>query len=383
LEGGGGVVVAEGLEERLVTVELRDVPVNVAVNVIARRLGVDAVQVGSVWFIGQSRPEDRAVYVGQSSRLSAEQWQRVLAGVVSDRGRVECLPGGVVVVADRAEVLGRVASVVEQLEGTRVPMWVVQLVVVLWDESSWARVGLELGASGDVAYSLAASAPLSWSGSFEGSAVIRGVVEAAQSSRGGRVVADPLLVVLDGGKASLRSGRRIPVPQFTVSPEGTVSRTGWEFVDVGLTVEVSIRGVGESGLLEVEVIQGEVVGDVEGIPTTADHEVRVSAVMREAQAYLLASSVRESEDRNRTGFLMFERGRERSVLQVWGRAFRVAGSIPPTEGSSERSGDSQASEVAPGVEGECVGAVSRRAGSDALLSTRSVQAVSAVGCGVE
>ena len=97
-EAGISVVVEDDLDSKKISLEVSDTPAAEVLELVARRLGVELSRVGGAYFLGELRPEDRAVYVRRVRRLSSEELQAAVEVLISDNGRVTAYPDGLVVV---------------------------------------------------------------------------------------------------------------------------------------------------------------------------------------------------------------------------------------------------------------------------------------------
>ena len=110
---------------------------------LGRRLNCRATRIGNVWFLGAIAPEDRGVLVRSVRRLKAEELTKVCTLFASEVGRQVAFEDGLVVVADRVEVLQRLVQALDQLEATPAGCWVVRFTWFRWvtrSSTSWGSM---------------------------------------------------------------------------------------------------------------------------------------------------------------------------------------------------------------------------------------------------
>jgi hypothetical protein len=331
---GASVVVEESLTSKLVTVELSGVAFEAAIGAVARHVGADVARVGSVYFIGTRRPEDRAVLVRVVPRLGPEELRGAVSVVLGDVGRAQVFPDGLVVVSDKVEVLARVSEVLDAVAAAPFGTWVVQLYLISLTQEDMRdfgmtvspTMGLNLGAKGGFSTTTGAVAVPAASASAE--IGLSAVLNAASRSAAGGVVAQPLMLIRNGGKGKVARGESVPVPRRSVSPQGTVQTVGFDRQQVGTEISVTIReaGLGVATLGLTMQLSG-IIGFVEGIaPRTSVESLECESVVSSRGVYLLGALTRDAENDTAEGIRIGKKEeRVSQVLQVWARVYQVLG----------------------------------------------------------
>ena len=334
---GVSVVCGLALDQRPVTVDLVDTPVSAALGVVARRLGVQVSRSGTMFYIGELRPEDKGVLVRKVTRLGADELKNAVFVLLSEFGRVSSYPDGLVVVGDRVEVLQRVVELLDRIEQAPSDSWVVQLYLAQLSQSAVQELGFDVTPSIDIASTFAT---LSGNvvGQAETSAKLVGglaaVLRATGERRGASMVCEPLFLLVDGESAKFVQGVSVPIPKKSVSPEGTVTTTDYTYVQTGLQVGITLRDMGDGrARAAVSVELSDILGYVDSAPQTALQSFNTSAVLSSSGVYLLGSLTRQSLKTSVTG--VFESAKKTDnvgdLVQIWARAFRIRG---PVSGSA-------------------------------------------------
>lgn len=152
-------------------------------------------------------------------RLSGDDLAEACATLLSEAGRVQTFPDGLVVVGDRVAVLQRVHELLDSIERAPVGTWVVQLYVVNVNQSAGATIGLDAQPALDLAAAFSAASAGGPSATAEAVIGLRGALEAVRREDASSLVAEPLFLLVDGGRSKIERGERIPVARKTVSDQ--------------------------------------------------------------------------------------------------------------------------------------------------------------------
>jgi hypothetical protein len=331
-DAGVSVVAEASLDGEPVTVDVVEQPAGEVLAAVARRLGVQLTRTGNTYVLGRVLPEDRAVLVHRVPRLRAEAIADAVGVLLSEFGRVYAEPDGLVIVADRVEVIARVRTMLAEVAAAPADSWVVQLHVVALDQSAVADFGLDLTPAAELTARLAVSSEGDDDSLAAASATLTGVLRAAAADENVRTVASPLFLARDGEPARFASGANVPVPiRALVGENATSVVTEFEYRQTGLTATVTPRATAAGrASLAVELELSQIVGDVEGAPVEANRQFSTVAVVSSGGTYLLGSLDRADASDSVAGPLKLAFGRDRSaeLVQVWARCYRVAGPSP-------------------------------------------------------
>jgi type II secretory pathway component GspD/PulD (secretin) len=340
-QAGVSVIVESGLESKTITMEVRDQPISDVLNFVARRFGVNVRNQGKLYYIGALQPDDRGVLVRRVRRLSKDQLAEVLQVFSGQNGRATQFADGLIVVGDSVEVLGRIDEMINQVEATDTPVWVVQLHLISYSSNAADELGINVEPAAKAGLAFASGSALGGaSASWELATSLDAVLQVAYSRDDVAVTAAPMFIVSDGEKASFVQGDRVPIPRRTVSPEGTVTTSGFDYVQTGVNVELTLRETEPRGArVDVTVNMSDVKRFVEEAPVTGEERFQTGAVVKAGGVYLLGTLVKDrSRGRYSLGWQSQEHGSwEAQVVQVWAQAYRIGGAvvtsaIPSSEG---------------------------------------------------
>jgi hypothetical protein len=317
---GTSLVVEEALDSRLVTLEVHNEKLSTIVGLVSRRIGAEVSRIGGVYYVGQLRAEDRGILVRHVGRLSAVQLKAAVEVLLSERGKVESMPDGVVVVGDRVEVLERVRTLLDELDRCRSGVWVVQLHIASVSREGLQELGLDVAPAADFAVAL---------GSAGNKTDYRlGLdlgLRALRDERGGHMVGEPMFLLADGEQGRLHKGSQTPVPHRAVSPEGTVTTTDYQMVETGVTVEVGLREVDrESVRLTVHMELTEVSAMLDGAPVVAGQRFEAVSVVG-AGVYLIGSMELQEVARSVGGVLQLSQRvqSQQGWLYLWAQVVPI------------------------------------------------------------
>ena len=334
---GASVVFDDQLEGHKVSIEVQDTPIVDVFGLLARRLGVQTSRVGNVWFIGKLRPEDRGYLVRKVRRLPEVGLRESVMVLLSEAGRVAAYNDGLVVCSDRVEVLERVEGLLDEVEAARSDTWVVQLYLVSISKDAKQTFGVDTTALANLSYSFAnASAVLPAVSAAKLSSSFAATLNASAAKTGVELIGKPIFLLGDGESSSFQSGATVPVPKKTVSDQGTVTTSGFDYVQSGVSANCAIReSSNDSAKLTVSVSVGQITGYVESAPIQEKSTFQTVAVVGANGVYLLGSLDQDESDDSRTGLipkflLNHTQERKKGQVQVWAKVFRVAGPVKET-----------------------------------------------------
>lgn len=350
MEAGVSIVSDSAIDAQPITVQLTDQPVGDVLSVAARRVGAELTRRGNVYYLGTLRQSDVGVLVRRSPRVPPEQLRQAIDVLKSSIGRVMTYEGGLVVVGDQVEQLRTIAAMLDELERLPSVTWVVQLHVVEMSEQDARDLGLDVTPALDLAVTFgAASANLAGAAALTTAkaATLEGgltaILRAAASSETMSVVADPLFVVADGSEATYKRGVNYTLPRRVVTQGGAVETSGYDTITAGFGATVNVREVGPERLrLKLQFTADELERFINERPVVRGETLNAEADLSSGGLYLLGSMRRERKQSKAETWLRWGRTREveTSLLQIYGRAYRIAGGLsepePAASGPSER-----------------------------------------------
>lgn len=341
-------MVGDGLENKLLTMEVRNQPIEDVLALLARRMDVTMRREGNLYFIGALKPEDKGILVRRVRRAKVEQLQQALSVFAGEHGKSAQFTDGLVVVGDTVEVLKRVSEMLDLVEASDAPVWIVQLHLVSYSRAAADELGInvEPAAKAGLAFASGSLAGAVQSG-LSLSASLDTVLQVAFSRDDVSVTAAPMFLLCDGTKAEFVQGDRLPIPKRSVSNEGTVQTVGYEYVQTGVQVELLLREfTTDSARIELLVNMSDLKRMVEEAPVTGEEKFKTDAIVRAGGVYLLGTLVKDrKQGRQELGFQSGDYVLQSAqVVQVWGQCYRIAGALP--DAASSVAGGMQV--VAPG-----------------------------------
>lgn len=321
------IICDQSLDAAPVTIDVIDTPLADILSAVARRLNVDLTQQGNLYYMGTLKPEDRGVLVRKVRRLDADNLQRTVEVLLSDMGRAASYSDGLLVVGDRVRVLQRIHAMLDQVEAAESNTWIVQLYLISAQDSFSRELGLDTETSLDMAATFAAGAR-----TRDVSGALSAMLKATRTTGKASIVAQPLMLLLDGGNCSFQDGDTIPIPQKTVSDSGTVTTSGYEYVNTGLIIASSLREVSPvTAKCQLDIQLTSITGYVGDAPVVNGQKFSTTAVLDTGGVYLLGSLTRRQKQRDTQGSLfptLFAASKSGGDIQVWLRCFRIAGPLP-------------------------------------------------------
>jgi hypothetical protein len=327
-ETGIAVMCEDELDQRTVTIDLVGLEAIEVLGTLARRYGVDLTGGGRLYFLGEIRKEDKGFLVRKVSRLQADDLRDAIRLNLTDNGDLKVLPDGMVVVSDRLQVLDKVHALLDEIEQAPADSWVVQLHVLSISDRTSRELGLDVEHLVELSANLAAGSAIPSSVSdWDVAAAMTGTVRATSSASDSSVVSSPLFVLLDGETSRITQGERVPIPRRTVSDAGTVTTTGFDYIQTGIQLSATVRDAGDnSARLGIDVELSRISGYVESAPIVNSLSGGTAAFVTSGGSYLLLALRGEGHEKGNEGPgipTLYRNGSDRSTFQVWGRAYRV------------------------------------------------------------
>lgn len=322
------------LDDRPVTIDVVDTDVYDLLSAVARRFDADVVSQGDLFFIGNLKENDRGFLVRKVRRLTASDIKDVLSSLTSELGRVFVSEDGLVVVGDSVKILKRINSMLDDVEKQPASTWILQMYLITTSDKENRDLGFDSTAELDISAAFADSGmSREWRRVADGE--FRAVLNAARSSSRYGVIAEPMMLMVDGGESKIQDGEKIPIPLKTVSDSGTVSTTGYEYVDTGIIIAAEIREMSHSTArcrLNVEITN--VVGYVETAPISQGQSFSSTTILESGGTYLVGSITKKQLSREKYG-AFFPTGKKKSeqdvTIHIWLRCHRIHG--PYNEGN--------------------------------------------------
>jgi type II secretory pathway component GspD/PulD (secretin) len=321
---GLSIICEQELDSLPVNVNVVDTDVKDVLSAVARRYGVDITEQGNVLFIGALQAQDRALLVRKVKRLTADEITSMVQTLNSEVGKVAASNDGLTVVGDRVRVLQNVSSMLDQVERAQTNTWLLQMYLISGTNSVSSELGFDTTASFDIAATLANS-----SSAITSLGVFNAVLASARGKSQYQVIAEPMMLITDGGASSIQDGETIPIPRRTVSDSGTVNTTGYDYIKTGLVVNTSLREMSTtSATCNLEIEMTQVSSYVDTAPVTTGQTFKTTAVLESGGTYLVGSLSRSSQTKDQSGaFVKTFTSREDDVsnVEIWLRCYRIRG----------------------------------------------------------
>jgi type II secretory pathway component GspD/PulD (secretin) len=256
---------------------------------------------------------------------------------ISETGKVQAFPDGLVIATERIEVLDRINNALQQLEETRTPTWVVQSYILSLTDTQKTSLGFSLDQTVKVSAAVSSSSESAKAASGQFSALL----QAAEDFGTGSLVASPLLLIRDGSTGRLQNGTRTPVALYSTSPYGVTSITGYNYVDSGLTASLEVREDSTTSCRMVYTYQfADAVTAPNALagapPTLITQSLTGDATISSGGVYLLGSLEMSQKNHTLSGSIVpsvWSTDDTTRTIQIWCRAYRV-GAMAPAPASS-------------------------------------------------
>ena len=312
-----GVVFSSSLLSKTITAEFKESDLDTVFNVLSRQLDSDVVKVGNTYYIGPLKDDDRSFLVRKVLSHNPADLESFLTTILSSTGRAKVLSGRVLIVSDKAFNLRRVSDSIDLLEKQFTRCWILQLYFLVLRKDALAEGGLTMSTSGTISYNISEnSIDLK---DFK----IEGLLSGSFSSSYADLFASPMFLLSDGVKATWHDGQRVPIPRKTVSDYGTVTTTGYDYIDTGLSVNAVVSESQTGALVQLDVQLSDIQSYRDELPVTSNTSVTVQTDMIPNKLYLLSELQKHSLLDREEKTLLFSHDEGKSIIQLWGRVYSI------------------------------------------------------------
>jgi len=248
---------------------------------------------------GATGANDMSVGVAASARA-----ERVTDTIAVDR-RLNAL-----ILSGPPDEIASIKSLVSQID---VPLDSVMLdcQIVELTESSAHDLGLDLaaGAGGPIAqasvvFGNTAGALTGGTGNTQTAVSLEGQLYATIAHGGGKILATPRILALDGTPAQILAGDAIPIIQSTIYPGSTaITQVSTTYVTVGINLQILPRISGDNQVLsyiyaEVSSVAAYVPTPEGNVPQISLRRASTEALVQDGSPFVIAGLLQDNEIRN-------------------------------------------------------------------------------------
>lgn len=316
---GVGIVFSDTLRDKMITAEFKNTDLSTVFTVISRQIGVDIVKVGNTYYLGQLKDEDKGILIRRVLSYDVESIKAAVAAMLSPQGRFQVLSNSVVLLSDNDFVLRRAAEALDYMETVENSCWIVQLYFLVLRKDALLEAGFTMSSSGTISYNLSENEVKVSDIQLDG--LFNSLMESSYAD----LYASPMFILRDNSSGRWQDGQRVPIPKKTVSDYGTVTTTGFDYVDTGVDVKATVRESRGGGILTLAIGLSAIQSYVEYAPVTSNTSCDISVEMEPQKIYLLGELQKYSALDSQTKTLTFGRDSGKSVLQVWGKIYKIRG----------------------------------------------------------
>lgn len=317
-----GIVFSENLNDKTISAEFKSSDIDTVFTLLSRQLGVELVQLGNTYYLGTPKDEDRSIFIKKVLSYDNSDLDQIISTLISSSGRGKVLSGKIVVITDKDFVIRRIVESFEKLEKLHQSCWIVQLYFLVLRKDALAEGGLSMSTSGTISYNIAESSIDVKDFKIEG--LFSGLLSSSYAD----LFASPMFVLRDGVIGKWSDGQRVPIPKRSVSDYGTVTTTGFEYINTGLEVQASCKEITNGASLKLDISMSDIQSYVDGNPLTSQTKVNIDLDLVPNKIYLLSELQRYSLLDREEKTALFSRNKGKSIIQVWGRVYKINLPVP-------------------------------------------------------
>lgn len=324
---GISIVVADNLDERRITLSVVDLPIDDLMTAVARRVGAQVNRMGNLYVIGDLRPEDRALFVTKVGRVLPEDLVALCNTLISDNGRMHVAPDGLLVIADRVEVIAQVASMIAKISASPPDTWCMMFYVVDVYDEYFLDLGGNPIPTAQLTASVADGSAIASLSSWSAAAALELQLKAAQGNGSLDLRTRQMLLAVPGRQTTWVNERNQPYVTRSVTESGVVVDSGVDYLTVGDRLQVKLSQL-ENGLAVLDYTwrSSRVLEETdEGLPVDRTLEQASQVAVNSGGVYMLAS-LELSEDSQRTEGIVplhLEKQNRARRVEIWATVYRI------------------------------------------------------------
>ncbi len=314
-----GVIFPQDLEKNFVTGEFKNATASEIISTVARRLDQSVVYIGNTVFLGKLTKDDRGILARQIKNFDSKTLSDSLQIYLSETGKIKQI-ADLILISDTAENLSKIQSLLDILDNASPDTWIVQYFILLKKNNIELTGGAQVVTSGELSYNIAKGQGVT--GDFQDIGQNFKLILNGNSSFI-HVVASPLLMMLANKESTWTDATTVPIPRKTVSDSGTVTTTGVDYKDIGLTLKVLLQESSNGAILRTNLEDSSIVGYVDYYPQTQKASLITDCNVIPGQIYLIGELRRDSGTTSISDVLTLGKKSELTNMQVYCRVFKL------------------------------------------------------------
>lgn len=314
-----GVIFPPDLEKQVITGEFKNATADELISTIARRLDTSVVYIGNTVYLGKLTKDDRGVLCRKIRNFESKSLADALQIYLSESGKIKFL-GDHIFISDTAVTLAKLQNLLDQLDSYQSDTWIVQYYILLKKNNIDASAGAQVTTSGELSYNIAKGQGVD--ADFSDIGQNFKLILTGNSSHV-HVIASPLLMMSANKEAVWTDATTVPIPRKTVSDAGTVTTTGVDYKDVGLTLKVFLQESSRGASLHTDLEDSSIVGYVDYYPQTQKSSLKTDCDIIPGKIYLIGELRRNSGTTSVSDLLTFGTKSELTNMQVYCRVFKL------------------------------------------------------------
>lgn len=277
-QAGLSVLIPDGFNDITIDVDFDSTKIGIALNELTKTVGGLGYRCEEETILFDSSVVQSVATI-DPQYADIDELKAVIKDVVDEEASVS-ISSGMIVVGGSSSLIEQ-SQTIANLVGYREPaLWQVQICILNMIDSWQHELGINADIGGVVRLADEENNILD--------AVLNGYWNVSYGGGIDAVVLRSSLVILEGSEATIESIEEIPVPQRTVSPEGTVSISGYESISSGITVNLEAIKVPSGLRVVIKPEVSDLVRFVDERPLIARRNLSTSVIVQDKDVILLS-----------------------------------------------------------------------------------------------
>ena len=317
-ETGSPIVWSSPLDEMLVYGHFSAVTLPSVLTVLARRAGASFTELGGVFYVGETKKDDRAFAVLRIPPVDQTQLIASVKQSCTQDAAVSVL-GSCLWICDTMESLRKVVSALETIRERNERSYIAEIYFIRVNEDTFVNLTADLQIKQiDI-----------FSSSFNIDELFQMFVNADGGTGFATVSQRPVLYLSEGQPVTFTDGKEITREQKTLTETGAVQTTGYQKFSDGTQLTMTLNRASEKTYmidmdLSVSVFDKN---DKNDVPATDKSRLTAKGLqVRDSSVYYVGSLRRDNYGKS-GGLFSFDFTKSHDMITIWLRVRELKGSL--------------------------------------------------------
>lgn len=316
-EVGATIVWGVALDETKAFGTFSNVNIASILEVLARRVGAGVSEVGGVYYVGETKRQDRMFTVTQIPPVERSEIMDAIKNSCSSEGTVS-LVGSTLWLCDDIESLRKTVTAIEAIRRKSEKSYVAEIYFIRVNEESFVQLTADLQFRQiDI-----------FSSSFNVDELFQMFVNADGGTGWSKISQRPVLYLSEGRTATFSDGKEITRELKTLAESGALQTTGYSKFTDGTQLTMKLNRVSDKSYavdvdLSISIFDKT---DKSDVPSMEKSSLKSEGLLvQDSKVYYIGSLRRDSRS-DKGGLISFDFNKSHDMITIWIRVRELKGS---------------------------------------------------------